>query len=228
MKDRLKKLTGAVLTLAALAASPAPAHADPNWTLYNEGTGAPLTGDDTVAATGSLNLSYTKGGVLRTSNCLFTSANPLLLASSGPISGAPGSTLGMDVVPPSSLTCFEGTIPHPATISSPWSVNFTLPAAGTTTGQLYGGPLTWTMEVPLNSLAIDFSSTCAGTSVSGPTTPTASKTTKSFLWGYDAGSGVLTATANQVFTVSSTGCSILNMRISKATLTLNPVLDLQW
>lgn len=220
---------GAALALTAVATSTPAAHANPNWTLYNETTSAPLTSADQITGSGTASFAATIGGVLRNITCTFSpTSNPVSVTASGALSQPPGSKFSLSAAPPSSLTCYSGTIPVPVTLSGTWSVEFTSPAAGTAPGQLYNGTLTGSLEVPLNSIVADLSGICAATTATGPTTASAGKTTKSFLGSYNAANGAVTANANQTFTVSSSGCSVLNPRLTSASITLNPIIDLQW
>jgi hypothetical protein len=226
-KTNLRKSVGilgtAALALAAVAAGAAPAHANPNWTLYNEGTAAPLTSADVVSATGTAVFGLTLAGSPQQITCTFDASNPLRISATGPVSGAPGSTLTVNATPPPSVACKnQGGVPVPVTTAGAWSVALTAPAAGSAPGQLYDGVLAAGLNIPANGVTIDLSSFAVGCSVTGPTAA------KSFGGSYDAGPGVLTTSANQGFAATSTGCVVTSTRLSSARLTVNPVLDLQW
>ncbi|MEV5000763.1 hypothetical protein [Nocardioides sp. LML1-1-1.1] len=215
-------LGGAALAATAVAATTAPAHANPNWTLYNEGTGAPLTSTDVLSGTGSAVFAATIAGAPRTITCTFGASNPLTLSASGPFSGAPGSTLTVNATPPSSLNCTSGTLNVPVTLTGTWGVSFTVPAAGSTPGQLYNGVLTGSLNVPANAVNANLSAFVAGCSAVGPTTA------KAFTGSYNASNGAVTANANQAFTATATGCTVTSTRLVSASLTANPIIDLQW
>lgn len=225
LRNTMGLLGSAALALAAITTTTAPAHANPNWTLYNEGTGAPLTSSDTIGGTGTAVFAATIAGVPRTISCNLAG---LTLSTSGPFSGAPGSSLTVNATPPSSLTCTSGSLNVPVTITGTWGVTFTVPAAGTTPGQLYNGTLTGTLDVPLNSVNADLSAFVAGCSAVGPTTPTTGKPTKNFGGSYNASNGAVSATANQSFTAAATGCTVTSTRLASANITANPIIDLQW
>ena len=231
MKTTLRKtagvLGGAALALAAVATSAPAAHANPNWTIYNEGTGAPLTSTDVLTATGSIVIGATIAGSPHNITCTFDAANPLKVSgASGTLSGPPGSTLTVNAAPPASLTCKnQAGILVPVTNSGTWGVSFTAPPAppaGTPSGYLYNGTLTGSLNVPANGVSANLSNIVAGCSATGPTVA------KSFAGSYNASSGVVTGNANQTFAVTSTGCVVTSTRLVSASLTANPILDLQW
>ncbi|MFD1248925.1 hypothetical protein ACFQ3F_14085 [Nocardioides ginsengisoli] len=93
---------------------------------------------------------------------------------------------------------------------------------GTSPGQLYDGVLMGSDNVPVNGFTIEWSSVFVGCSATGPAVA------KSFTGSYDAGTGMATGNANQPFTVTSTGCPVTSTRLSSASLTADPVIDLQW
>lgn len=147
MKTRIRRLIGAVGGTApargALAGAPAPAQANPSWTPYNEGAGAPLATGDVLAATGTIVLGATLGGSPQTITCTFDASHSLTLAFTGPFSGAPGTVLTVNATPPPTLSCKnQAGVLVPMTKSGTWGVSFTVPAAGTTPGELYDGTLT--------------------------------------------------------------------------------------
>ncbi|GAA3645238.1 hypothetical protein GCM10022237_00850 [Nocardioides ginsengisoli] len=227
MKTTLRRtagvLGGAALAFAAVATSTPAAHANPNWILYNEGTSAPLTSTDVLTATGSIVIGATIAGSPNNITCTFTTANPLKVTATGPFSGAPGSTLTVNATPPPSLTCQnQAGVQVPVTTTGTWGVSFTVPAAGTSPGQLYDGVLTGTLNVPANGVSADLSNIATGCSATGPTAA------KAFSGSYNAHSGVVTANANQGFGVTATGCVVTSTRLSSASLTANPIIDLQW
>lgn len=225
LRKTVGALGGAALALAAVATTTAPAHANPNWTLYNKGTSAPLTSSDTITATGTAVFGATIAGLAQTITCTFTSANPLTGSASGALSGAPGSTLTVTATPPASLpsSCKnQGNVNIPVTTAGTWSVSFTVPAAGTTPGQLWNGPLTGTLNVPANGVTADLSGIAAGCSAKGPTTA------KAFTGGYNSSTGVVSTSTVQGFAVTATGCVVTSARLISANLTANPIVDLQW
>jgi len=213
---------GAVALAGVVALGASPAHANPAWTLYNEGTAAPLTSSDTVSGTGSIVIAATIAGVPRTITCAFTSANPLSLSTTGPFSGLPGGTLSVSLAVPSAVTCTSGALSVPVTITGPWSVDFTLPAAGTTAGQLYNGTLSGSVNVPANSVHADLGAFATGCTSVGPTVA------KAFTGSYNASTGAVAATANQTFNQTPSGCVVTASRLASASITANPVIDLQW
>lgn len=215
---------GAVLALAALVGTPAPAHANPSWTLFNEGTGAPLATGDVLAATGTIVVGATLAGSPHTITCTFDQSHALTLTSTGPFSGAPGTVLTVNATPPPTLDCKnQAGVRIPVTKGGTWGVSFTVPAAGTSPGQLYNGPLTGTLNIPANGVTANLSSIVAGCTATGPTV------NKSFGGSYNAGTGVATLNANQAFAVTSAGgCVVTNTRITSGSLMAHPVIDLQW
>ncbi|NHA00062.1 hypothetical protein G5V59_07360 [Nocardioides sp. W3-2-3] len=140
MKVTLRKtaglLGGTALALAAVATSTPAAHANPNWTLYNEGTGAPLTSTDVLSATGTAVFGATIAGSPHNITCTFNASNPLTVTTTGPFSGAPGTTLTVNATPPASTVCKnQAGVNVPVALTGTWGVSFVVPAAGTTPGQ---------------------------------------------------------------------------------------------
>ena len=228
MKVTLRKtaglLGGAALALAAVATSTPAAHANPNWTLYNEGTGAPLTSTDVLSATGTAVFGATIAGSPHNITCTFNASNPLTVTTTGPFSGAPGTTLTVNATPPASTVCKnQAGVNVPVALTGTWGVSFVVPAAGSTPGQLYNGALTGTLNVPANAVTANLSNIVAGCSATGPTVA------KNFAGGYNASSGVITGNANQGFAVTAAGgCVVTNTRLTSASLTASPIIDLQW
>lgn len=227
MKATLRKtaglLGGAALALVAVATTTPAAHANPNWTLYNEGTGAPLTSTDVLSATGTAVFGATIAGSPHNITCTFDATNPLTVRATGPFSGAPGSTLTVSATPPASTICKnQAGIQVPVALTGTWGVSFTVPAAGSTPGQLYNGTLTGTLNVPANAVTANLNNIATGCSATGPSV------NKNFAGSYNASSGLITATANQTFGVTATGCVVTSTRLTSASLTANPIIDLQW
>ncbi|MEV5000760.1 hypothetical protein [Nocardioides sp. LML1-1-1.1] len=216
-------LGGAVLAVAGATAGVAPAHANPSWTLYNEGTGAPLAAGDVLAATGTIVMGATVAGSPHNVTCTFDATHSLTLTSTGPFSGAPGTVLTVSAAPPPTMSCKnQAGVLIPMTKSGTWGVSITLPAAGSTPGQLYNGTLTGSLNVPANGVTANMSAIVAGCTATGPTLA------KSFTGSYSASTGVVTQSGTQGFAVTSTGCVVTSTRITSATFTLDPVIDLQW
>ena len=217
-----------VVVLTVLAASTSPAHANPEWTLWNEGTDAPLTSADVITASGTASFVARIAGAPKVITCDLTGANAIDFQTDGPFSGLPGETLTVTGTPPASITCYNGTLPVPVTITGTWGVTFTLPAAGTP-GQNYNGALRGSLDVPKNSVTADLSRICAATTATGPTDTTSpSATHKKFTGSYDAATGQVTADANQPFGVSYSGCTVTNALLQSATFQLNPIIDLRY
>lgn len=229
MKSRTHRwggtLGGTALALTVLAGTPAPAHANPDWTLYNEGAGALLTSTETVTATGSLVIAYTMGSA-RTLSCSFTTSNPLVLGVDGPVSAAPGTNVKLKVTPPNNLTCSSWGSSVPSTVTSPWTMTLTMPPAGGAPGQLHDAALTATLGLPSNAFTFDFANVLLGNPGCTVALP---KSVKDLAGSYDAKAGVFNS-VHQGFLSSATGCqvAVTNTFLSKAELTLSPAIDVQW
>ncbi|WP_146133028.1 hypothetical protein [Knoellia remsis] len=211
------------LVCATVFAIPIGAGANPNWTLWNEGTNAPLTSSDVVNAAGLMRFQAGVGGTNATIDCRFTTAQPLRLSTSGPFSAPPGGTLTLVASLPTPTVCTSGTRNIPTTVSGPWSFTLSMPMAGSVPGQLYDDTLGRTLSVPANSVTWDLSSVCAGTTATGPTFP------KSFSGSYSSATGSdVVSPVPQSFAMSYTGCTVTNARLIASNLLLDPVVDLQW
>lgn len=213
-------LSGAVLAVAGAIAGAAPAQANPSWTLYDEGTGAPLASADPVTGTGTLTFALTIAGSPRTMTCSFTAADPLTLTAGSTVSGPPGSTLTLPVAP-LSTTCRIGTLPV-TVVSGGWALSVTLPGPGSAPGQLYDGSVSASLTAPASSTTWDFSYWIAGCTATGPSVG------RSFLGSYSASTGALTENVNQAFAMTATGCTVTSTRLVNGSITLAPVVDLQW
>lgn len=159
------------LSVAVVASAPASSGLNPNWTLFNETTNAPLTSSDVIDASGSETFQGTIGGVLRAMKCSYSPTTfPLSVSASGTLSGPPGSVLTLTRNVPTTVDCFSGTLRVRVTKSGTWTLKLTLPPAGTTPGQLFNGTVSGSLTVPANGFTADLSQLCAGTTVTGPTT----------------------------------------------------------
>lgn len=239
-----------MLACAMLAVAQLPAHANPNWELFDVTNFDKVVYTDTVTASGTLQFFGLVNGSGFNITCNFPSGSfSHLFASPDPLSGLPNSTMSIDLIPDAVLStsapggptygvCKDGgTVPVDVTTTgAAWTLTVNLPNTpallspsdhttiwiGGTSYELFTGSVDGSLDIP--DSAITFYDPWTGCSGTGPLVPpTPPSTAPPFTGTYDSSTGHVSADANQQFDLA--GCFFEQTRLASGELDLDPVLS---